>query len=180
MKLAIRICVVCIFVLCTATRCEEDDGEYTAMDVDLVEIELFNIDNSGRGPVLAKDSVKKEAYVVGVRYKVVDTQNADDTIHYYNENKVNYDKEVIVNTDLIPRIFTNTDFDEDHPAGSDVTDLFLSTDWHTGQSYDRMLILRKAPEAGIHSFKVSYTLLRDGIAQVVTSIDQDTSPIKLY
>lgn len=161
--------LIVLYFLLTATTCEDFSYESDYANVKLVGIELANLDNTGEFPVIAENSVKKEAYIIGIKYRVVTEIEPLDTV-YYNRS-IHYNKNLIFNQyrDQI-QIYCNTDFNTDHPAGSNITKLFTISEKY---EYDKLLILRRAPQSGIHSFHMHYNL--DS-----TKIIADTKPIKFH
>lgn len=156
--------LITLYVLLTATICE-DVFEGPVFEPKVVGIELENLDNSGMYSVVGDDSIRKEAYVIGVRFKVLEEANPDDTIYYSERHHYIAIKKQY--------IYCNTDFNDDVQAGSEVSD-FFATQERNSDKYNRLLILRKIPKAGIHSFRVKYELDSAKIIEI------NTVPIKLY
>lgn len=166
---------VAVFLLFTRTSCEHD-YDY---DEKLVSVEADNMDNAGQDMILAGQSVKKEAFVLGVKLfsSMKDWQN--EWSGAYFSRKMEF-----VNTVGNVKVFTNTDFSSSYPKGSDVSHLF-DTYFRQTEDYDKpeppfdvytyLLVLREAPDVGEHSFKIVYQLKDDEAESIVL----DTEPILL-
>lgn len=153
---------------CMATSCPEKE-----QDVYLVGIELMNFDNAGESMTESNESVSKDAFVIGVRYKVCYTDDREGKYPEYYAQSSYGDPKIIINVSSNPQIICNNDFDEDHPAGSDVTKLFkFGTDKDVEQ--DLLLILTTSPAPGTYSFKVVYNCSDN------TVIEKSTNPVTLF
>lgn len=157
-KVRLYFILSAIFILNVAMKCEGwDDIEPPTVDISRVDI--ANVDNAGEKPFISSEPIKKEAYMLGVKY-IGDT---DDEVSYY-AFKENVRSE---------KIFCNTDFDAEHPAGSDVTRFFKKTSY-TPQGLDYAFLLRKVPQAGTYSFKIVSQISECKI------FEASTEPVELY
>lgn len=162
--------LITLYFLLTAMHCDEDYYCHDCVKVNLVGIELTNLDNTGEYPVIAKDSIKKEAYVIGLKYKVVTETEPLDTVYYDRNIHYNKNLDYYQYKDQI-QIYCNTDFNTEYTAGNNITKLFTISKRY---EYDKSIILRTAPQSGTHSFNIHYNL--DSIG----TIQENTKPIKLY
>ena len=170
MKLKYYLFLSSIFFIFAGTSCPTDSP------VDLVDIELTHFDYSGEKMIESEDPIKKEAYVLGVRYLVKYAHSTSDTKPQYYNPESNYgDTEYIENYDGTPspKIYCNTDLGDSYPAGSDITHLF-SIGTHNDVKMDLILVLKDAPPAGTYSFKVRFYCKNNTIA------GKDSTPVTLY
>lgn len=95
-----------LFILTSAMSCEEDPGEGISI---ITSIELTHFDNAGEHPVAIEGGqCPKEAYLLEI---------APCCENYYGIT-------TLQSPVIAFRIITLTDFDNSHPAGSDVYSLF--------------------------------------------------------
>lgn len=169
MKRLFYFLLTVIFFLCTAMSCEE---EYIT-PMSLVDIELVNIDNSGENMVESDEAIRKEAYVIGLRYLVSDNFKYSDGEPHFIHNAGLDENIYIDNINSNPKIYCLSDFDSEHLAGSDITEFFTFYT-NNDSNQNMLLILRKAPHAGSHSFKVEFECTND------TIVSKNTTPVILY
>ncbi|NDW17480.1 DUF5034 domain-containing protein [Dysgonomonas sp. 216] len=157
-----------IFFLSSSTTCEYFDDNPSLL---LIGVELVNINNEGKEMLISDDPIKKEAYVIGIKYiasEAVDKDSIGNSFYVKHSNFIYF-----ANAYPEPRIYCNNDFDEDYPAGSDISHLFwFSTKDILNQNL--LLILKKAPQKGIHSFKVVFDCHNNKV------IENNTAEIELY
>jgi hypothetical protein len=184
MKKYIYLTAAILFMLCAAMKCDE---EYFP-SLEMTGIEAVNINNEKAEPVATDEPVKKEAFALQVMYMTT------DFLHYAGQEG-GRGNPVPAHTDTIIRNYTNTkdfihkvvdysivcnvDFDETHPAGSDVSDYFVPyPDKEKGDSYSSTLrtifVLRKVLAPGIYTFTVR-VLLDNG-----DEFEAASNPIELY
>lgn len=151
-----------------ATSCPEEE-----QDVYLVGIELLNFDNAGENMVESDEPINKDAFVIGIRYKVCYTDDREGKYPDYYYKGTSGDPKIITNLSGNPKIICNNDFDEEHSAGSDVTKFFkFGIDKDIEQ--DLLLILTTPPAAGKYSFKVVYNCSDN------TVVEKNTNPVTLF
>ena len=63
-----KIFLFITFVAVIAGCKKENSWSDSVIPVSLVDIEVVNIDNSGEFPVASASSIKKEAYMVGIKW----------------------------------------------------------------------------------------------------------------
>ena len=143
--------------------------------VTMVGIETVNIDNSGELPMVSNYSIKKEAYMVGIKWVTDNTPNEDDdkfitgTIregeHVYGELGNRYSK----------AIKCNTKFNASIDSGKYVSKFFKEIDRkYLPDNVNEGFVLLVAPDTGTHSFRVEYY---EGDS---LKFFHDTQPIKFY
>lgn len=162
-----------LFILASAMCCEE-----TIEDIsELTGIELTQYDNSGETPVIREDArCPKEAYLLRIQPI------------WKNYWDINILKSPITHFHII----TLTDFDESHPAGSDIYDLFkeypagmlsnaLGDDpLQRGETITKLgckafyKALLTYPQPGTYQFRVELKT-EDG-----NTFSEETTPINLY
>ena len=138
--------------------CSVNDGwDEPVIPVSLAGIEAVNIDNSGEFPVVSAAPIKKEAYMVGIKWITDNTPSNDDDKfitgaikkgeYTYNRLSDNYSK----------AIKCNTQFNVNIPAGSYVSKFFKEIDRnYLPAGIDEGFVLLVAPDPGIYSFRVEY------------------------
>lgn len=156
MKIKIVLLIVTIFLINVATTCEkEEDPVY----VNLVGINVSNVNNEGKYPTISDERVKKEAYMIGVKY-VTDAKNP----------KYNY---AIKDSIESIKILSNSNIDTEHPAGSDLTNYFIKTTYAPdGINYS--LLLKKSISPGVYSFRIILSCTNG------KTFDESTNSIELY
>lgn len=173
-------------LFCNMT-CEPADDEFPPNYLrteELIKLEAENIDFSGNQMIVSSEKIKKEAYVIGVKCftNIYEQWGPED------DPETNVEENVVSSTahfDNVEKdfdIITVNDFDDTHLAGSSVRDFFLKTNVKKGKdaySFSFMLILRKVPEPGVHSFKIVYTLKPEDKTEIKV-IEEQTDPIELF
>lgn len=142
------LAVLVFFTFC-ATSCPYD------FDVDLVDIELYNIDFSGEEMIESSDPIKKEGYIIGVKYLVSAPNSTDEESWYYTPENKYGDTEHITNIKEKPKVFCLSDFSGDYTSGSDISHLFTYGNVKNSEMHI-LLVLKTQPDAGTHLFKVQY------------------------
>ncbi|MDR1670921.1 MAG: hypothetical protein LBR57_00180 [Alistipes sp.] len=151
-----------IILLSFATACAgcatSDSGwsDEPVIPVSLKGIEAVNIDNSGEFPVVTAAPVKKDAYMVGVRWIADNVPSDDDKFitgpieqgqQTYGSIADNYSKAVVC----------LTQFNADIPAGTYVSKFFKEIDRdYLPADVNEGFVLLVAPDPGQHSFRVEY------------------------
>ena len=163
-------------LLCTV-GCKKNDNDWPGVDnpvipVYLAGIESINVNNAGQYPFITSDPIKKEAYMIGVRW-ITDHSDPDGNqvitgpvaIGSYNYHHIadNYARQ----------IYCNTVFNSRNPAGANVSQYFKKVTYLPA-NIDEGFVLLVAPDAGDHSFKVVYTDKKG------ERLEYNTELIKLY
>lgn len=162
--------------------CSSDD-EGSAIAGDIVGIELKQLNNAAKEPSFpTNERLPKEAYLLAIGLKV-DSKPWDNSIYYYYE---------LSDPIASIKIITVTDFNEEYPAGSDVSELFKQyplqlKGWvYDSTTEDKPIFqitqnesyiykaLLTYPAPGTYQFKVELTL-RSGLQFV-----EETEAIELY
>lgn len=168
MNMKIYYILSVLFLLNTGMSCEED---YETVFAELAKTESVNIDNTGKNYIAGGDNIKKEAYMIGVEFYWAE-KNENGTIDDYKRIS-NYDK--FSNTDGEVKIYCINDFDDDTPAGSDVTSYFAPYPLQKySDGYGHLLALRRIPKPGVHAFRVVVQCYDD------EEIVSETKPVTLY
>ena len=142
-----------------AAGCAKGDGDWAGepvIPVDLVGIETVNVDNSGEFPIQTNEPVKKEAYMVGIKWVTDNTPTEADKFitgpipegyRPYSSVADNYSKAVMC----------LTQFNEKIAAGTYVSKFFKELDRaYLPAEVDEGFVLLVAPDPGQHSFRVEY------------------------
>ncbi|MDR1756689.1 MAG: DUF5034 domain-containing protein [Culturomica sp.] len=172
-KLMILAALTAIVGGCDPSNENEWDGP--VIPVSLKSIEAVHIDNSGEFPVVADSLVKKEAYMVGIKW-IADNALTDDDdkfitgpIHkgeqLYGNMADRYSKAIVC---LTP-------FNAGTPAGKYVSKYFKEIDRnYLPAGVNEGFVLLVAPDPGKHAFRVEYY---DG--EELTFF-YETAPIEFY
>jgi hypothetical protein len=134
-----------------------DNWNEPVIPVSLVGIEAVNIDNSGEFPIVSATAIKKEAYMIGIKWFTDNTPSADDDKfitgsiqkgeYTYGGLSNNYSK----------AIKCNTQFNANIPAGSYVSKFFKEINRnYLPAEINEGFVLLVAPDPGEHSFRVEY------------------------
>ena len=141
------------------TGCAEDGGDRwydEVIPVSMVGIEAVNIDNSGEFPEISYLPVRKEAYMVGVRWITDHTVSESDKFitGVIKEGAPSYSS---LSDRYQKAIVCNTQFNASIPEGSYVSKFFKEIDRkYLPADVDEGFVLLVAPVAGEHSFRVEY------------------------
>ena len=180
-KLFIISMLAAVLLGCSEKLSDSYKGENwndPVIPVTMVGIETVNIDNSGELPMMMTildSSVKKEAYMVGIKWVTENKPNEDDdkfitgTIregeHVYGELGNRYSK----------AIKSNTQFNVSIDSGKYVSKFFKEIDRkYLPDDVNEGFVLLVAPDPGTHSFRVEYY---EGDS---LKFFHDTKPIKFY
>jgi len=136
--------------------CSPFHGWYDpVIPVSLVGIQAVNIDNSGEFPIVSVSPIKKEAYMIGVRWITEHTTSEDDFITGpIRQGQRTPDR---VSDQFRKRIIAITPFGPSIPAGSNVSSFFKEISRHfLPAGIDEGFVLLVAPTPGEHSFRIEY------------------------
>ena len=155
MKLSLKFLAVSFIFLSMAMHCE-DGLEY----VYIKGIEACNINNEGGAPFVTIDPIKKEAFMIGIKW--------------FTEDRYDYEASNIKLMNISEKkIFCTNNFDADHPSGSDVSGYFKKAKY-TPSSIDEGFVLLTAPKPGEYSFQIIF-YGKDG-----STFEYNTPLINLY
>lgn len=139
-----------------ATGCDWVDDRDLSWDdpvipVTLTGIEAMHVDNAGEFPVVSGDPIKKEAYMLGVKWKTSQIPGEDDK---FVTDPV---KGGGGTADYSKAIICLTPFNVDIPAGTYVSSFFKEADGHfLPEEVDEGFVLLVTPDPGQHAFRVEY------------------------
>ena len=176
MKTKIFNLFVVIALSLALVRCDNGMSGWNepVIPVELIGIEALNIDNSGELPIISISPIKKEAYMVGIKWITDNTPTDDDKFitgpiqkgeHTYNALSDKY----------LKAIKCNTQFNASIPADSYVSKFFKEIDRkYLPVDIDEGFVLLVAPDTGVHSFRVEY------YEGDILKFYYDTEPINFY
>jgi hypothetical protein len=146
--------LVCAFVI---AGCAKDDGwNDSVIPVSLVGIEAVNIDNSGELPVVTVLPIKKEAYMVGIKWITEHIITANDKFITGPIQK-GHQTYASLSDRYLKAIKCNTPFNSNIPAGQYVSKFFKEISRnYLPADIDEGFVLLVAPDPGQHSFRVEY------------------------
>jgi len=138
--------------------CKKDEGGWndSVIPVSLVDIEVVNIDNSGEFPIVSALSIKKEAYMVGIRW-ITDYAIGDDDKFITGAIEKGEQTFSSLGDKYLKAIKCNTQFNSTIPAGTYVSKFFKEIDKnYLPADINEGFVLLVAPDPGEHSFRVEY------------------------
>ena len=164
-------------LLLCAAGCSEDEGRDWVYDdpvipVYLAGIESININNEGQHPFTTTNPVKKEAYMIGVRW-VTDNSDPDGNQSITGPIEVGSYNYRSIADNFTKRIYCNTVFNSRNPEGANVSQYFKKVTYLPA-GIDEGFVLLVTPTPGEHSFKVVYTNNKG------EKYEYDTELIELY
>ena len=162
-------------ILLCATGCSTegpliDDG--LVIPVYLAGIESVNINNEGKYPFTTTQPVKKEAYMIGIRW-ITDNSDPDGDQEITGPIEIGRYRYHNIADKFTKRIYCNTVFNNRNPKGANVSQYFKAVTY-LPPGINEGFVLLVAPDPGEHSFKVIYTNSSG------ESFEYDTERIKLY
>ena len=163
-------------ILFCAAGCSEGGGlpgEDPVIPVRLAGIESVNVNNEGRYPLATTEPVKKEAYMIGIRW-ITDNSDPDGDQSITGPVEAGANRYQNIADNYTKRIYCNTVFNNRNPAGANVSQYFKAVTYLPA-GVNEGFVLLVAPDPGDHSFKVVYTDNSTG-----ESYEYDTELIKLY
>jgi len=165
---------ICLFCIAGCAKNEGDVGwDEPTIPVYLAGIESVNINNEGEYPFTTVNPVKKEAYMIGIRW-ITDNSNPDGTQVITGPIEAGPYRYTNITDRYTKRIYCNTVFNSRNPAGANVSQYFKKVTY-LPKSVNEGFVLLVAPDPGYHSFKVVYTNMDND-----ESYEYDTPLIKLY
>ncbi|MDR0989360.1 MAG: DUF5034 domain-containing protein [Prevotellaceae bacterium] len=171
--LTLKSAAVCclLYLMTTATSCPYQEPEPQSMETVLTGLQLTSYNREREGLIPVTDGrCPKEFYTLGITPLVLTDNHR-------------YDFYTLLHPITAVRIVAASDFDADHPAGSNITRFFytegssrngLATPIDTINGTRYLLQLTKAPAAGNYRFRVEFETDNN---EVVTA---DTEEITLY
>ncbi|NDW12897.1 DUF5034 domain-containing protein [Bacteroides sp. 214] len=158
-KSKISFFITLLSLLMTACSGSDDGWDDPVIPLTLKGIEAVNIDNAGEFPLVASSPIKKEAYMLGVKWVTSNVPDDDDDKFITDPIQQGEQTYNVIASDYSKAIKCNTQFNADIPAGKYVSKFFkevareyLPADVNEG------FALLVAPDPGIHSFTIEYYL----------------------
>jgi hypothetical protein len=155
--------------------CSKDmrDWDDPVIPVHLNGIEIVNINNEGQYPFTTTEPVKKEAFMIGVRW-ISDNSDPDGDQAITGTVDAGTNRYQNIAGNFTKRVYCNTVFNSRNPEGANVSQYFKQVTCLPA-GINEGFVLLVAPNPGNHSFKVVYTNNSSG-----ESHEYDTELIKLY
>ena len=170
---AINLLFAAILLCVMGCSKEERSGEDPVIPVYLAGIESLNVNNEGKEPFTTIDPVKKEAYMIGIRW-ITDNSDPDGNQAITGSIQAGTNRYHNIADNYTKRIYCNTVFSSRNPAGANVSQYFKAVTY-LPPNINEGFVLLVVPNPGEHSFKVVYTNNSSG-----ESYEYDTELIKLY
>lgn len=160
--------------------CSQDDMGMSGGDgipvipVELIGIEAVNVDNAGEFPLSTAGPVSRQAYMIGIRWQA---DNADPDGEQSITPPIAYDPwngdGSHLSDPYTKRIYSLDAFNEQNPAGSNISQYFKQATW-LPSGVDEGFVLLVTPDPGPHAFRVVYSRY-DG-----TRMECETSTITFF
>ena len=166
--------VVFVVAIAGCSKDERDPWHEDVIPVSMVGIEAVNVDNSGELPEISNLPIKKEAYMVGVKWITDHTVSVNDIFitDVIKEGAPSYST---LGSKYKKAIKCITPFSASIPAGTYVSKFFKELDRkYLPGEVDEGFVLLVAPEPGTYSFRVEY---HEGN---VLKFFHDTQPVNFY
>jgi len=144
-------------LLLCAAGCSVDNDPFTkdpVIPVYLAGIESVNVDNAGQYPFITADPIKKEAYMIGIRW-ITDDSNPNGDQSITGPVEVGESRYRNIADQYTKRIYCNTVFNSRNPAGANVSQYFKEV-IYLPAGINEGFVLLVVPDPGEHSFKVEY------------------------
>jgi hypothetical protein len=152
-----NLMILALAAACTGCSTNGDWEDQPVIPVSLKGIEAVNIDNSGEFPIVTATPVKKEAYMVGVRWIADNTPTEDDDIFITGPIKEGKGSYGTIADNYSKAVRCLTKFNANIPADTYVSKYFKEVDAdYLPADVDEGFVLLVAPDPGIHSFRVEY------------------------
>lgn len=154
-KLILLATVILAAFGCSST----DNWDDPVIPISLQGIEAVNIDNSGALPVLGDSVVRKEAYMLGIKW--ITSNVPDDEEDKFITDPIEQGQQTYgsIAKNYSKAIKCNTAFNASIPAGRYVSKFFKEMDSkYLPNGIDEGFVLLAAPSPGMHSFRVEYYL----------------------
>jgi hypothetical protein len=162
------------------TGCSSGYDPWTepVIPVTLRGIEAVNIDNAGQFPQITVQPIKKDAYMLGIRW-VVDNIPTENDVFITGPIREGEQTFGTVADGYQKAIKCLTPFSDGIPAGTYVSKFFKEI----GRNYlprgiNEGFVLLVAPDAGTHSFRVEYHEVKQG--KTTLKFYYDTPPVEFF
>ena len=157
MKKKLLLIFLVVAMLSCAVEDVGDNWNDPVIPVSLVGIEAINIDNSGEFPMVSNISIKKEAYMIGIKWITENMPSSEDDKFITGPIKEGQHLHSALGDRYSKAIKCNTQFSANIPAGSYVSKFFKEIDRkYLPVDADEGFVLLVAPDPGQHSFRVEY------------------------
>lgn len=164
--------IIAAFLLCVVGCSVHPDWDDPVIPVHLAGIESVNINNVGQFPFITADPIKKEAFMIGIRW-ITDNSDPDGDQEITGPVVAGTFRFRNIADNYTKRIFSNTAFNSRNPPGANVSQFFKAVRYLPA-GVNEGFVLLVAPDPGEHSFKVVYTNSNGDRHEF------DTELIKLY
>ena len=139
--------------------CDANDYSWDepVIPITLKGIEAVNIDNAGEKPIVTNSPIKKEAYMVGIKWITDNIPSDDDDKFITGPIQKGEQRYSSVADNYLKAIKCNTQFNSDIPAGKYVSKFFKEINRnYLPVGINEGFVLLVAPDPGEHSFRVEY------------------------
>ncbi|GHU98650.1 hypothetical protein FACS1894159_01450 [Bacteroidia bacterium] len=156
--------------------CAKESSDWTEaaplVPVSLAGIEAVNIDNQGASPVVSAEPIRKEAYMIGIKWTTDDSDPfGNQSISAAFGSSSGYTPGDVAKN-FTKRIYTIEQFNAKNPAGANVSQYFKAIKYLPEQ-IDEGFVLLVAPDPGPHTFRVVYSFNS-------ASFEYTTPTVELY
>ena len=153
----LKLIIATYLIVASCSFEDNDSWDDNVIPVTIKDIEAVNIDNSGEFPKVTADPIKKEAYMLGVRWITTTAPSDDDDIFITDiiqENQQTYNS---LSNKYKKAILCNTKFNSEIEEGKYVSKFFKEINRnYLPSDVDEGFVLLEAPTPGEHSFRIEY------------------------
>lgn len=156
MKIQLLALTAFVFALAGCSKESSSDWNRPPIPVDLVGIEAVNVDNSGEKPFVTASPIKKEAFMIGVKW-ITDNLPTDDDKFVSGSIGFGHKTYESLGENYYKSIVCLTPFNDRIPAGKAVSKYFKEINkMFVPAGIDEGFVLLVAPDPGVHQFRVDY------------------------
>ncbi|MDR2928690.1 MAG: hypothetical protein LBV41_10925 [Cytophagaceae bacterium] len=173
-KILLPVAIIIAMAGCSK-EADSDSWADPVVPVSLLGIEAVNIDNSGEQPQVSASPVKKEAYMLGIKWITGYELSDDDDMFITGPVRKGENQYGSLASRYSKAIKCNDRFSAAVAAGKYVSKFFKEADSdYLPADIDEGFVLLVAPDPGQHSFRVEYY---DGQTLMFF---HDTPPVNFY
>jgi len=172
----LTIAALCLAMAgCSAEDWDNKSWNDPVIPVGMIDIEAINIDNSGEFPVVSNSPIKKEAYMVGIKWITDNAPTESDSKFITGPIQKGTNLYSALGNKYSKAIKSNDRFNASVPEGKYISKFFKEIDRkYLPADINEGFVLLVAPDLGEHSFTVEY------YEGSVLKFSYSTIPINFY
>ena len=155
-RLLLFITFSVIILGCSKESSSDRSWHDPVIPVSLIGIETVNIDNAGELPKISNYSIKKEAYMIGIKW-ITEHTASDEQDFITGTIRRGEDLYSDIGKKYSKAIRCNTQFNASIDSGKYISKFFKEINGnYLPDDVDEGFVLLVYPDTGIHSFRVEY------------------------